>query len=467
MSDSPQDPFEGLPDELRQMLEQLGGSDVFRQVQGLLGGAMGVPSGPVDWDLARQLAIQIAADGDRDATDDERRVAEEALQLAEHLLDASSLPAPPDSGRLLVASRQEWLAGALESLRPLVEPIAAASTRAMGELASEQLDGTDLDAMGLGGLGGLLGGLDVSAMLQPMGAKLTGMHAGQVLGQLARQLLGQYELGIPTAPRATAVHVAVNVDEVFGAWDLDASEVAVVLALHEAAHRRLYHAIPWLEAHLHGLVAQFANGTEVDAEQLQGMAQDLMSQVDPDDPASLEEAMARAGEFQLEPTPAQQRVLERIQGVVALVGAWARAEVRRAADDRLPNLARIDEVLRRRRATYGDGEQLLQRLLGLDLKPDDESVGDLFVAAVAAARGPETLRRALAHPENLPDTEELADPERWLARLDEDVDVPDDVSSLLDDHAGDAPHEASAEERQAGRGEPGDEPDADGPSSDG
>lgn len=449
MSDDPNgpiDPFEGLPPELREIFDQMGGSGMLEQLSGLLGQRRS--SGPVDWDLARQAALQVAQQGDRGPTAEERSRIEEALQVAEHWLDATTLPAPPDGGRLVVASRRDWVEAALVSLRPMVEPIAAASTRSMGRLATEQLGDLDLDAMGLGPLAGMIGGMDLSEMLSPMGAMLTGMQSGQVLGQLSRQLLGQYELGIATAPRAAAFLIPVNVEEAFAGWDLDPTEVSIALALHEGAHRRLYHAIPWLEAHLHGLIAQFANGMEVDPEQLQRMAEDLMAGVDPDDPESLQEAMARAGQFRLEPTAAQRRVLERLQGVVALVGAWARREMARAASDRLPNLGRIEEVLRRRRATKGDGEELLERLLGLDLQPDDETVGEAFVAAVEEARGPEGLHRALAHPENLPDADELAEPSRWLVRMASGEEIPDDPSELFAG-LGDAPHERSAEERRA------------------
>lgn len=457
----PMDPFEGLPPELRQLFEQMGGAGMFQQLSSILGGSRA--SGPVDWDLALRAALQVAAPGDRPPSDEERDRATEALQLAEHWLDATSLPAPPDGGRLVVATRQEWVQAAVVSLRPMVEPIAAASTRSMTQLAGEQLQDVDLESMGLGPLAGMLGGIDLSEMLAPMGAVLTGMQSGQILGQLARQLLGQYELGIATAPRASAFLIPVNIDEAFGGWELDPTEITVALALHEGAHRRLYHAVPWLEAHLHGLIAQFANGTEVDPEQLQRLAQELMSQVDPDDPASMEAAMARAGQFRLEPTAAQRRVLERLQGVVALVGAWARSEMARAAADRLPNLRRIEEVLRRRRATKGDGEELLERLLGLDLQPEDDTLGDDFVTAVQEARGPEGLHRALAHPENLPDAEELAEPSRWLVRMASGEDVPDDASALFDG-LGEAPHEASAEERRGegpyGPGDEGDDGDA-------
>ena len=455
--DRPDDPFGDLPPELRAMLEQLGGAgalgQIQQQLQALFSGG-GPTSGPVDWQLATRVALQVAADGDRAPTAEEERRAGEALELAEHWLDATPLPAPPDAGRLVVGSRQMWVNAAVEALGPMVEPVARASTDAMARLAQEQLG--DLDQLGddgppelagLQGLLGALGGVDLGEMMRPMGAMLTGLQAGQVLGELARQLLGQYELGIPTAPREQAHVLAVNVEEAFAGWDLDPTEVAITLMLNEAAHRRLYHAVPWLEAHISSLVARFASGTVVDAQRLQELSQELMMGVDPEDPESLQQAMEQAAGLQLEPTADQRRVLERLQGVVSLVGAWARHEVQRAIEGRLPSFERIDEVLRRRRAERGAGEQLLSSLLGLDLKPDDETVGERFVVAVEEARGPEGLRRALDHPENLPDAEEMADPASWLQRTEADSDVPDDPSALFGELS-DAPVEASAEERR-------------------
>jgi hypothetical protein len=68
---------------------------------------------------------------------------------------------------------------------------------------------------------------------------------------------------------------------------------------------------------------------------------------------------------------------------------------------------------------------------------------------VTDALGPDGLRSAIAHPDNLPDLTELAQPERWLARLrGDDSEVPHDLSSLLDG-LGDAPIEESADERIA------------------
>lgn len=465
-----------LPPEVAQMFEQLAGPGGLEELQrqaaamfsgaGPLGGigfqgTAGRPDGPVDWQLATRIALQIAAEGDRQPTEAELTRAREALDLAEHWLDGSPLPAPPDAGRLVTASRQEWVNAAVVAMKPLVDPVARASTDAMVDLARDQLgqlgdlageDGAALppELAPLQGLFSQLASGDPGELVRPVGAVLAGLQAGQILGQLSRALLGQYDLGLPTAPRSTAMVLSGNLAEAFEGWELDPTEVAVVLALHEAAMRRLYHAVPWLEAHVQSLVARFASGTVVDTDRLEEVTREMMMGVDPDDPAALEAAMERASGFHLEPTPDQRRVLERLQGVVCLVGAWARHEVARVAEERLPSLDRIAEVQRRRRADRGDGDDLLASLLGLDLQPDDETVGERFVVAVEQALGPEGLRRALEHPENLPDTTELADPSAWLIRMAAADDLPDDVSALFAG-LGEAPREGSAAERVAER----------------
>ena len=499
--DDENDPFADLPPELRQMLEQLGGPDALRQAQEqlgqMLGGASGgfvpgfgpssgpggpAPTGPVDWQLATQVALQVAADGDREATEDERRRVEQAFDLAEHWLDATPLPAAPDAGRLVCGSRQAWVNSAVTALAPLVEPVAKASTDAMVTLAQEQFQELDAEG-GIDALGEMFGtenlppefqrmleqmlSQEPGEMIRPAGAALAGLQAGQVIGQLARQLLGQYDLGIPTAPREEAHHLAVNTADDFEGYDLDPTEISVVLALTEASHRRLYHAVPWLEAHVSSLVARFASGTVVDSSRMQEFADELMVGVDPEDPESLQRAMERAASFRLTPTEEQRRVLGRLQGVVCLVGAWARHEVVRAVQGRLPSLDRIEEVLRRRRAAKGDGEELLESLLGLDLKPADESVGEAFIVAIEDALGPDGLHQALAHPENLPDGDELHDPSNWLLRVADDPDIPDDIASLLGEDLGEAPREASAAERMSAHDDSGDGDDPDGDDPDG
>ena len=336
-----------------------------------------------------------------------------------------------------------------------------AQLRAMlssGEGLGDMLRGA-LGAMGLtpgGGASGPGGGAsagggagDPGAALRPAAATLNALQAGQVIGTLACQVHGHRDLGLPTAPRSTAGLIAVNVADTFDGYDLDATEVAVVLAVTEATHRRLHHAIGWLDEHVIRLIGRFAAAMTVDESQLRGLAEQMEQQLDPDDPDAFRRALERAGRLRLEPNAAQRAILGQLQVAVGIVGAWARHEAQVTLEGRLPGLARIEEVLRRRRAVQGDGEELLAGLLGLDLRPDDETLAERFVATVIDVLGTRGLEQALAHPENLPDTEELADAGLWLARNASDVEVPDDVASLLGG-LGEAPTEASADERAAG-----------------
>lgn len=482
-------------------------------------------AGAIDWSLAERAAREVARVGDRPPTGEERARLEEAFRLAEHWLDASALPQPPDAGRTLVLDREEWIDLAIPMFMRLIGPLAEASTDALVALASrqlgelgrmledspdaldglldgglgamgldpERLDELDLRAFGLdeaqaaqmkeqmramlsseeglsgmlrgalGAMGGTAGGAaDPGAALRPAAATLNALQAGQVIGTLARQVHGHRDLGLPTAPRSTAGLVAVNVAETFDGYDLDATEVAVVLAVTEAAHRRLHHAIGWLDEHVVRLIGRFAAAMTVDETQLRELAEQMEQQLDPDDPESFQRALERAGRLRLEPNDVQRGVLAQLQVVVGLVGAWARHEAGVTLEGRLPGLDRIEEVLRRRRAVQGDGEELLAGLLGLDLRPEDETVAERFVATVLDVLGTRGLEQALAHPENLPDADELADPGSWLARSVDEVEVPDDVAALLDE-LGDAPTEASADERAAGPDRPSDEDESEGP----
>jgi len=463
----------------------------------------------VDWSLAERVARDIARDGDRAPEASERSRLEEALRLAEHWLDAGGLPAAPDAGRSLVLDRATWIDTAIVHLRRIIDPIAQASTDALVGLATRQFgelqrlleedpDALDRDALGLEALGldrldleqldlsafgldaaqaeqmraqlqqmlggaglpeairGALGavtgamadGADPGRLLRPAALSLNALQAGQVIGTLARQVHGHRDLGLPSAPGAIAGLVANNIAETFDGYALDPAEVAILLAVTETAHRRLHHAVSWLDGHLVDLVTRFARATTVDEEQLRGLAEQMEQQLDPDDPTSFARAMERAGRLRLEPNEQQRPILDQLRVLIGLTGAWARHEARTAVADRLPTLDRLEEVLRRRRATAGDGELLLADLLGLDLRLPDETVAERFVAVVLDVLGSEGLRRALAHPENLPEADELADPGSWLARTVEGIEVPDDVGSLFGESAAPAPREASADERR-------------------
>lgn len=386
------DPFSGGFDP--RMFENV---PLFRE----LAKVMSWRSGPVNWDLASQTAEAIATDdagagGDRSGEEFAR-----AVDVAELWLDqATTLPAVEGPARTL--TRREWVALTTTSdgLGVYVEPIAAGAGGALGEQLPEQLQ-----AMGD----------QLREAMGAMGAMLYGVQVGTVAGHLAGQLLGTYDLGVPTVDPRTVGTVGDTADRFAADYEFEPTEFRHWLALREAAHRRQFAGVPWLRDHVSALIRRFAaeasfNPEEL-LEQLGGMG------FDPNDPSAITDALEQPDAFRVEPTSAQREVLEQLQALVAFTEAWTDTVIRSAAGDKLTALPRVEEAIRRRRASRGPGERFLQQLVGLDLKPSDVRLGQSFCDAVIAARGQEGLDRAWQRAEHLPTAGELADPSRWLVRM--------------------------------------------------
>jgi uncharacterized protein (DUF2342 family) len=74
-------------------------------------------------------------------------------------------------------------------------------------------------------------------------------------------------------------------------------------------------------------------------------------------------------------------------------------------------------VLHQRRRTGSPGIKFLQRLLGLEAKFNQYEQGEHFIQRVESAGGSALLHRAFEAPENLPDLDEIRDPDAWIRRV--------------------------------------------------
>jgi putative hydrolase len=367
--------------------------------------------GPVNWELAGQTALSLAtAEADPPVSDRDDEEFAAAVTTAELWLDqVTDLPAVDGPAVHLTRARWVELATTSDGLGTYVEPIAEGMASALGDQLPEELTGM------LGGLGGAGGTNPLAQAMRSMGAMMYGMQIGTVAGHLANQLLGTYDLGLPTID-PTCIGPVGATGEAFAAdYDADPAELRHWLALSEAAHRRMFGGVAWLRPHVGDLIRRFASEAETDPQamfdQLGGMG------IDPADPTSLQRALEAPGAFELQPSTAQQAILRGLQALVSFTEAWVDTVIRAAAADRLPSLSRIEEAIRRRRAEQGPGERFLTQLVGLDLTPADVRQAQAFCAAVITARGQEGLDRVWARATYLPTLPELSEPSRWLVRM--------------------------------------------------
>jgi putative hydrolase len=349
--------------------------------------------GPVNWDLARQVAAsQLSSGQDPQVTAGERERVAEALRLADLWLDPTT--AFPSGVHAAEAwNRNEWIFHTMEVWKKLCDPVASRMVAAMNDLVPEQARGN-------------LG--PVQSMVAALGGALFGGQLGQALGSLATEVLSAGDIGLPLGPSGTAALVPANIAAYGEGLEIDADQLMLYVALREAAHQRLFGHVPWLRGHVLRAVESYSAGIRVDREAVE----EAMSKVDPTDPESMRQLQV-AGIFSPESSPEQAAALARLETALALIEGWVSHVVDTAAADRLPEAVRLVEMFRRRRAAGGPAEQTFAALVGLELRPRRLREATALWTALSNHRGIEGRDAVWGHPDLLPTDEDFADPESF------------------------------------------------------
>jgi len=382
-------PFGGSdPDALRD-------APLFRELQRVMASS----SGPVNWELARQVGVASAAEAgdDRDPTDEDRRTFDEAVRVAElHVARFTGLEAPGDVAQVRAVRRAEWVGANLESLRGLLEP---AATRAAAATERALRDQMPPEAGGLGGVLGMIGPL------------LQGTQIGTVLGALAQQVFGQYDVAVPRGGSNALLFVVPNVARFERDWSLEAVEFRTFVALHEVTHRFEF-ARPWARERFVALVDDFLSTLEIDVADLQ----QRFAALDPSDPDALQRAIGGDDPLFGTVLDDEQRLkLGRIQAFMASAEGFADHVMHALAAELLSTAPRIEEAMRRYRESEA-GDPVFERLLGVEMKKEQYAKGRAFCDAVVAATDEATLARMWDSAEALPSLPELDEPTLWLSR---------------------------------------------------
>ncbi|HLT61245.1 MAG TPA: zinc-dependent metalloprotease [Microlunatus sp.] len=378
----------------------------------------GSGGGPVNWELARQVALghltgqgpgQLpvpmpgvgfgpaapgAAPGDPAVTPAERATVDEALRLADLWLEPNC--ALPSGIRTTAAwTRADWIAQTLDVWRKLCDPVASRMVAAIGDLVPDEAR-AQLGPM--------------QAMFANIGGALFGAQLGQALGSLAAEVLSAGDIGLPLGPAGTAALLPANIAAYGEGLEIAEEEVRLYVALREAAHQRLFGHVPWLRGHLLAAVETYAAGIRVNREAVE----EAIGRFDPMSPESVEELQIE-GIFTPGDSPQQKAALTRLETALALVEGWVCQVVDQAATDRLPGVVRLSEAFRRRRAAGGPAEQTFAALVGLELRPRRLREAAALWAALAEHRGIEGRDAVWGHPDLLPAEEDFADPVRFAS----------------------------------------------------
>ena len=370
---------------------------LFREIQRVLMSS----SGPVNWELARQVGIASASWGTEDPAPGEadRRGFEEAVRVAElQVAGFTGLQAPSDIPKVEAVRRGQWVQANIEGLRAVLEPAAAKIGDAIA--AAQQ------DAMPEPSQAGVA---QVLGQLSPL---LLGAQVGTVLGTLAQQVLGQYDIAVPRPDGSgSLLFVVPNIARFEQEWSLDPTDFRTWIAIHEVTHRFEF-ARPWALTRFRELIDDFTSTLTLDI----GELQQRLASLDPSNPESMQEMLAGEDSMFGAVMDDEQRLkLRRVQAFMTAAEGYGDHVMHALGAQMLPSYARIDEAMRRYRETE-QVDPVFERLLGIEVKREQYRLGRAFCDTVVELTDEATLARMWDSAEALPSMPELEEPRLWLAR---------------------------------------------------
>ena len=368
--------------------------------------------GPVNWDAARQFALQLATDGKPEQNVDpvERVRLAELARVAELQVASQTGLAPTAGGgpaQIEAVTRAEWARLTLDAHRPLMERLAV------------RLRATPPQDAAAGPEAQLLGGL--FQFLNPM---MMAMSAGSMAGHLATRSLGIYDLPIPREGDHIPI-VASNLTEFAEEWSIPADDVRLWVCLHELTMHSVL-SLPHVRSAITDLLGRYIDGFHHDPHAIEERLSGL--ELGGGDPNDLQQQMQRIlgdPEALLGAMRSEQQaaVVPALEAMLAVLVGYVDHVIDEVGTDLLGSHDALVEAFRRRRVTASASDRFVERLLGVDLRPDLVERGHAFVNGVVERAGEDGVRRLWEAPRTLPTPNEVDAPGLWLAR----IELPDNT----------------------------------------
>jgi coenzyme F420 biosynthesis associated uncharacterized protein len=342
------------------------------------------------------------------------RIAAARLRAAPGALDPADLAATEPEYAAAMARIVPALSAALGTELPGVVERAAVVDRAgwvranvstfaalIGRIEGELLD--QIVPVG-GGLG--------AAAMAIANRFVTTRQLGFLLGFMGQRVLGQYDLALLSAEARDGrlLFVEENIRQTAGALGVPVGPFRTWIALHETTHAFEFEAHPWLRPYL----------AERLERQLTMFSRDA-STLGRDALRSLGRALRGEGDgghwMERLMGDEQRRLFRETQAVMSLLEGFSDYVMDEVGRDLVPGVERISARFHERRQRRTSFERAILRVTGMDLKMEQYRAGERFVRAIADAGGPDGLQRLWDGPEALPQPDEIAAPEGWLARV--------------------------------------------------
>lgn len=381
----------------------------------------------------REIAKNIiTANGDLPIGTIDQEKLSQSLMIANTWLDSEILFPASALPNQSAWSKRDWLDATVSSWQLLFEPLALGMADALSDVISSSTSQLPIEFAGSENQSPQ----QQEAMKQMLARLLRGFmgtliatQLGQGVGSLANSITGANDVAIPLLAANSGAHlIPQNITEWSAGLGIDPEQVAIYLALREAAAARLFANSSWLSGYIKEVITAYGSGISIDVESITRQAEQAMAsgEIDINNPSSLNIAL-NAGLFTPQQTPAQELALTKLEMVLALIEGWIDHVISQVAQERIPSFNALIENSRRRRATASPMQQLFANLLALEVSPRKMREASAFWGEVKTLRGSDGRDKCWEDPAFLPMPGDLNDVKAFL----ESVTAPDDLSGLI------------------------------------
>lgn len=347
------------------------------------------PQSAVDWSLAAPVASRVAgryllAETYHIAA--MRKTMPGVVHRAAALVTEETGLLTPGDPEVLVVTRGQWAERNLATFSHLLAPIEAKIAERLEDSAA-------------------------GGVLPAIARRIVALETGAILGFLAKRVLGQYELVLPTGDQGDVVAlVGANVIALERQQQFRPDEFRMWIALHEATHRAQFVGVPWLRSYFLSLVTELVGSA---APPSPGRLARLVAEIIEAGRRG-KPVIDETGLLGLLATPAQREAIDRVQALMSLLEGHGHVVMDRIGARILPSQDRMSSILKARR--NDPRTAAFFRLTGMEMKMRQYELGERFIRAVESAAGFPALDRAWSGPEWLPTLVEIDRPELWLQR---------------------------------------------------
>lgn len=305
-------------------------------------------------------------------------------------LEVSGLP-----DRVMVFSQEDWIDANIVSFRFLFDPISDKYVNAMEEADQGQP------------------GRSPNPRAQRIAHAMLTVQVGIIMGYMARNVLGQFDLSLPEPEEGGKLYVVeANLRRIDTDLSLHPREFRQWITLHEVTHSFEFHCNDWLREYIASTMQEY-----LDTIDWRGLSRPGFLGKIKENNIRKDDALKAGGLLALIATPEQRDILRRMQAVMSVLEGYSNHVMDQVGKDLLTTYDSMKERFERRKEHRSSAEKLFRRLIGIELKLQQYKIGQAFVDEVVRQEGLAFLNQVWESADVMPSLDEVMKPSLWIERM--------------------------------------------------